>query len=295
MAAVEARAPVIDQALVGRMVAAQFPNWRELPIRPISTSGWDNRIFRLGEELVVRLPSAAAYSAQVDKEQFWLPRLAPQLPVEIPAPVGIGAPTAEYPWRWSIYRWIEGDTAAPDRVASMRDFAAEIAAFLVAFHRIDAAGGPGAGEHNFYRGGALATYDSETRHAIAVLRGKIDIDSATAAWESALETTWAGAPVWVHGDLSPGNLLVREGRLKAVIDFGLLGVGDPACDLSIAWTFFTGDARRVFRESLHIDSGTWARARAWTLWKALIVAAELVGTNAVEMKQPFRVIEEALG
>jgi aminoglycoside phosphotransferase (APT) family kinase protein len=286
---------VVDELLVRRMLATQFPEWRDLPIRSIVPGGWDNRIFRLGEQLVVRLPSAAEYSAQVEKEHRWLPVLAPALPLPIPTPLAIGAPTAEYPWRWSIRRWIEGETAAPERIGNMRDFAASVAKFLVALHGINAAGGPQPGAHNFNRGGSLATYDSDTHQAIAILRDKIDVDSAKEVWDAALETRWAFPSVWIHGDISPGNLLVRAGRLNSVIDFGMLGVGDPACDLSIAWTLFRGQSRQVFRDSLSLDAGIWLRARAWTLWKALIVAARLVETSAVEMKQPLRVIEEVLG
>ena len=287
--------PVIDETLVRRMVAAQFPQWADLPVRPAVVGGWDNKTFHLGEHMVVRLPSAADYSVQVEKEHRWLQKLAPLLPLPIPTPLAMGEPASGYPWRWSIYRWIEGDIAAPERIGDLSDFAVSLARFLIALQRIDATRGPRPGPHNFFRGGSLTTYDAETRRAIALLKGKIDTKAATEVWEAALKTTWDRPPVWIHGDLSAGNLLVKAGRLSSVIDFGMLGVGDPACDLSIAWTLFSGKSREAFRAMLPLDAGTWARGRAWTLWKALIVAAGLTETNAVEAARPWRIIDEVLG
>ena len=176
----------------------------------------------------------------------------------------------------------------------MRDFALRLARFLIALQSIDSEDGPLPGLHSFYRGGALTIYDAETRQAIVTLKGKIDIDTAIEVWETALMTTWLDAPVWVHGDISAGNLLVQEGQLNAVIDFGQLTVGDPACDLGIAWTLFTGESREAFRAMLPFNAGTWSRARAWTLWKFLIVAAGLTDWNAAEVAQAFCIIQEVL-
>ena len=285
---------IIDDTLVRHLLINQFPQWADFPIQPVLPGGWDNRTFRLGESMVVRLPRAADYAGQVEKEQRWLPRLAPLLPFAIPAPLAIGEPAHGYPWRWSIYRWIEGDSAAIGHIADARDFATDLAKFLIALQRIDATEGPQPGTHNFYRGGLLTTYDADTRKAIAALNGKIDVVAATEVWEAALATTWTRLPVWVHGDISLGNLLVKEGSLSAVIDFGQLGVGDPACDLAIAWTLFNGETREVFRAMLPLDAGTWARGRGWTLWKALIVLAGLTDTNAVEAAQSWRIIDEVI-
>jgi aminoglycoside phosphotransferase (APT) family kinase protein len=286
--------PVIDAVLVHRMVSAQFPQWAHLPVKSVAAGGWDNKSFHLGEDMIVRLPSAAAYAPQVEKEHRWLPRLAPFLPLQIPTPLAVGEPASGYPWKWSIYRWIEGETAAPEAVTDSSDFAAGVAGFLVALQRIDSAGGPSPGPHNFYRGGSLTTYDAEVREAIGILQGRIDAKAATAIWEAALRTAWDHSPVWIHGDISVGNLLSQNGKLRAVIDFGMLGVGDPACDLSIAWTLFRGRSREVFRAMLPLDSGTWIRGRAWTLWKALIVEAGLSRTNAIEWAQSRHVIDEVL-
>jgi len=287
-------APAIDDALVRRLVMDQFPQWTGLPVRPVETAGWDNRIFHLGEHMIVRLPREGPYAAQVEKEHRWLPRLAPLLPLQIPTPLAIGEPADGYPWQWSIYRWIDGETAAPERIDDLNDFATGVAEFLIALQRIDPADGPRPGPHNFYRGGSLTTYDAETRQAIALLKGKLDTEAATEVWDMALEAAWGRPPVWLHGDVSAGNLLVREGRLTAIIDFGMAGVGDPACDLSIAWTLFRDESRGIFRAMLPHDAGTWARGRAWTLWKALVVAAGLTETNALESARPWSVIDEVL-
>ena len=288
------REPVIDQPLVRRLIAAQFPRWADLPIRAVERSGWDNRTFHLGEQMVVRMPSAARYAAQVEKEQRWLPELAPSLPVPIPVPLAMGRPGDGYPWKWSVYGWLHGLTAAPERIGDMQRFARDLGAFLRALRRIDPTGGPPPGRHNFYRGGALTTYDEEARRAIAALAGEIDADAARNAWEEALNAAWQGSSVWLHGDVSVGNLLVDRGRLSAVIDFGQLAVGDPACDLAIAWTLFTGESRAAFQASVGLDPGMWARGRAWALWKSLIVATGLTKTNALEATESHRIIEGIL-
>lgn len=284
----------IDAALVRRLVGAQFPRWKDLAVRPVAPGGWDNRTFHLGDDMTVRLPSAATYSLQVEKEHRWLPRLAPLLPLPIPVPLAMGAPAETYPWHWSIYRWIEGETARRERIASLSQLAANLAEFLVALQRIDPTGGPAPGQHNFFRGGPLSVYDSETRQAIAALDGRIDTAAASAVWEAALAATWHGAPVWFHGDVSWGNLLVRQGRLSAVIDFGTSGVGDPSCDLAIAWTLFEGKSRDTFRAGFPADEAMWARGRGWTLWKALITFAGHMDVNPVEIEKSRHVIDEVL-
>lgn len=260
----------IDAALVRRLIATQFPEWANLPVRRVAANGWDNSTFRLGHTMKVRLPTAERYVAQVEKEYLWLPRLAPLLPLPIPEPLAIGTPAGSYPWPWSVYRWLEGETAAPERIVDQRRFAIEVVEFLLALQRIDAAGGPPAGKSNFHRGGSLEVYDAETRSCIAALRGEIDAEQATAVWEAAISARWRGPSVWVHGDVAAGNLLVQDGRLSAIIDFGSCAVGDPACDLVLAYTFLTEDAREAFRTTVAVNEATWARARGWALWKALL-------------------------
>ena len=260
----------IDAALVRRLIAQQFPQWADLPVTPVQVEGWDNRTYRLGSELTVRLPTHASYVAAVDKEHRWLPVLGPQLPVEIPEAVAKGAPGEGYPHPWAIRRWIDGHTASHDTVTDLVGFARTIAEFILALQAVDATGGPLAGAHSFHRGAPPAYYHDETIEALAALKGRIDTDLAREVWDAALATSWDRPLVWFHGDIAHGNLLVQDGRLSAVIDFGTSGVGDPACDLVIAYTFFSGASRAAFREAVGQDAGTWARARGWALWKALI-------------------------
>ncbi|MBM0277876.1 aminoglycoside phosphotransferase family protein [Micromonospora tarensis] len=260
----------IDVALVHRLVAEQFPRWAHLPVRPVEVDGWDNRTFRLGEEMTVRLPSGAGYALQVAKEQRWLPVLGPRLPLRVPTPLAQGRADAGYPYPWSIYRWIDGQTARADRIDNLTRFATDLAAFLRALRGIDATGGPAASPHSAWRGGPLSTYDAETRAVIEAHRDRVPVDVVSGIWQAALDATWDGPPVWFHGDFASGNLLVRGGRLAAVIDFGCSGVGDPACDTVIAWTMLHGRSRTVFRDALGLDEATWARGRGWLLWKSLI-------------------------
>lgn len=259
----------IDARLVHRLVASQFPEWANLEVKPVEQSGWDNRTFRLGPHMTVRIPSGADYAAQVEKEQFWLPKLKPHLPLPIPEPLAMGRPELGYPWSWSIYKWLDGHAASTKTIADLQKFAIRLAEFLCALHKCSTVGGPVAGPHSFYRGGALAVYDGETRPAIAGLSDQECAKILTEIWDFALASTWQHEPVWVHGDIAVGNLLVNNGQLSAVIDFGQLCIGDPACDLVIAWTLFTNESRDAFRKTLKLDEATWARARGWALWKAL--------------------------
>jgi aminoglycoside phosphotransferase (APT) family kinase protein len=287
--------PVIDASLVGRLIREQFPQWGHLPVRPVELDGVDNCTFHLGDEMTVRLPSSKGYRLQVDKEQRWLPVLAPHLPLPIPVPLARGLPGEGYPFNWSVCRWLDGENASAERIDDMTDFATTLADFLNTLRRIDATGGPKPGQHNFFRGGPLDTYDAETRHAIEALTGQIDTEAATAMWNAAMAATWRGTPVWFHGDVAAGNLLVRDGRLAAVIDFGTSGIGDPACDVIIAWTLLSGDSRDVFRDALSVDSATWARGRGWALWKALITLVDYIDTDPVAEATTRRIIDDVLG
>jgi aminoglycoside phosphotransferase (APT) family kinase protein len=279
---------------VSRLVASQFPQWANLPVREVSLQGWDNRTFRLGDELSVRLPSAAGYVPQIEKEHRWLPRLAPCLPLPIPVPLAKGQPAQGYPSEWSIYRWLPGEPVATACIPDLTRFASDLASFLGALYRIDPDDGPIAGPHSFYRGGPLSTYDAETRRSIDALRDEIDANLATAIWEEALAATWQELPVWVHGDVAVANLLVQDGRLSAVIDFGCSAVGDPACDTVIAWTFFSGSSREAFRNKLPVEPGAWTRGRGWALWKALILIAGYRTTDEGKANEARRILTEVL-
>ncbi len=244
--------------------------------------------------MLVRLPSGDHYAGQVATEQRWLPYLASSLPLSIPTPLALGVPASGYPWSWSVYRWLDGEPASTGTVADLAELASSLGRFLSALQSIDTAGGPVPGPRNFHRGGVLGIYDAYSRQAIAALKGKIDGGAATAVWEKALASKWQRLPVWVHGDISASNLLVKAGRISAVIDFGQLGIGDPARDLAIAWTFFEGASRKAFRDALRLDVETWARGRGWALWKALIVTAGLVDTTPVEAARSRRNLDEVL-
>ncbi|MDP9320264.1 MAG: aminoglycoside phosphotransferase family protein [Chloroflexota bacterium] len=269
----------IDGSLVRRLLAAQFPRWADLPVEPVESAGTDNAIYRLGDNMVVRLPRIGWASAQVEKEHEWLPRLAPHLPLAIPVPLAKGIPAEGYPWPWSVYRWLDGENATVDRIADLRQAATDLAHFVAALQRIDPTGGPPPAS-NSSRGVPLAMRDAPTRAAIASLRETFDADAVTAVWEVALQApAWPGLSVWLHGDLNAGNLLAQHGRLSAVIDFGCLVVGDPACDLMVAWMLLTAETRDVFRAALPVDDATWARGRGWALSVALIILPYYRHTN----------------
>jgi aminoglycoside phosphotransferase (APT) family kinase protein len=269
----------ITVELASQLVRTQFPEWAQLSVRPVDVDGWDNATFRLGEEMSVRLPSAEHHVEAVEKEQRWLPILARQLPLPVPEPLAKGAPGCGFPWPWSVYRWIGGAPATAETISDLPQFAADLADFLAALHRIDPAGGPPPGTHNFCLGGPLTAYDGETRAELEALDGHIDTALAAEVWQAALEATGPGRPVWFHGDAQPGNLLVDDGRLSAVIDFGGCGVGDPACDTTIAWTFLSGASSRVFKERLPVDPGTWVRGRGWAIWKAMKVLVRALDSD----------------
>lgn len=264
----------ITAEVAARLVAGQFPRWAGLPVVPVKINGWDNTTFRLGAELSVRLPSGGRYAAQVGKEHRWLPVLARHLPLPIPEPVALGRPGDGFPWPWSVYRWLAGEPAGEAEVADLAGFASVLAGFLTALQAVDASDGPPPGEHSCFRGAPLTTWDEQTRRLIRLVAGDIDAEAATGVWDAALASTWQRPPVWVHGDVTASNLLVADGALHAVIDFGCTAVGDPACDLVMEWTFFTGDSAEVFRRGLPLDEATWARGRGWALWKALLTLGD---------------------
>jgi len=267
-----------DVGLVRRLIAAQFPQWATLPIEPVRSSGTDNALYRLGSDMVVRLPRIHWAVDDAGKDQDWLPKIAPLLPVAVPLPIAKGEPAEGYPWHWSVYPWLEGENPSVDDIAEPDPLARDVARFVEALHRIDPTDGPPAS-----RGVPLATWDAgRTRVAIDAVQGMIDTDAAAAAWEAALRTpAWSGHPVWVHGDLMPGNLLIQGGHLTGVIDWGGLGVGDPACDLMVAWDLFRANGRNAFRAAIDVDDATWARGRGWALTTGLIALPYYKDTNPV--------------
>ncbi|MFI8993184.1 aminoglycoside phosphotransferase family protein [Streptomyces sp. NPDC053542] len=287
----------IDVGLVRRLVGAQFPRWAGLPVEPVNSAGTSNAMYRLGQDMVVRLPRAAGSADDVAKEHRWLPWLAPRLPVAVPVPLGKGVPGEGYPWHWSVYRWLPGRTGSapgsgPDLGSGFDPgpFAEDLAGFIGALRRIDTAGGPPS-----YRSEPLAARDAATRGAVETLRGVIDTATAAAAWEEALRAPAPTGPaVWIHADLQPGNVLVENGRLSAVIDFGCLGLGDAAVDLIAAWYLLPAGARAVFRTAVGADDAAWARGRGWALSVALAELRYYRVTNPVMAAIARHVIEEIL-
>ena len=270
----------IDAALVQRLIAAQFPHWTALPVQYVPSSGTDNAMFRLGDDKVVRLPRIPSAAGQIEKELRWLPFIAPQVPLTIPIPQGAGIPTADYPFQWGIYGWLDGENATLERLQNPLDAAHSLARFLRALQTIHTHDAPAPGAHNFYRGVPLAMRDESTRNAIDQCAGLIDVGAARAAWQSALNAPiWDKPPVWIHGDLQSGNLLAVDGKLSAVIDFGGLGVGDPAVELLVAWTLFPPDARKAFRKAMQVDDATWARGKGWALSFGVIALPYYLHTN----------------
>jgi len=284
----------IDADLVRRLVAAQFPRWRDLPVTPVAVDGWDNRTYRLGDTMTARLPTGPGYVPGVAKESRWLPFLAPSLPVAVPTVLGDGVPGLGYPYPWSVRDWLPGRTADPAVIADLPAFAVAVAEFLRALQRCDATGGPAGGEHSFHRGASVGHYSEDTERYLARLAGRADTARARVVWEAALAAEWRGTPVWFHGDIAVGNLLVVDGALSAVIDFGTSGVGDPACDLVIAWTMFDDESRGAFRDAIGADDGMWARARGWALWKSLLLLCRAIDTDPMDEAANRRVIDAIL-
>jgi aminoglycoside phosphotransferase (APT) family kinase protein len=284
-----------DPSLVSRLLADQFPQWAHLPIERFESSGTDNAIYRLGGKMAVRLPRIPGGTGTIDKELRWLPKLAPLLPVAISQPLAKGSPGKGYPWHWSVHRWLDGESVNVDRMADPLGLAQDLGGFVAALRRIDAAEGPIAGRDGS-RGLPLARRDDATREAIARLDGVVDTPAVTDAWEAAVRApTWRRPGVWIHGDLLSGNVLVDgRGRLSAVIDFGCMVVGDPACDVMAAWTLFSAEGREAFRSAILVDDATWARGRGWALSFALIALPYYMHTNPVFIRDAGHVIREVL-
>lgn len=287
--------PLIDAALVRRLVDAQFPQWTELPLKLLDPAGSDHVIYRLGEELSVRLPRHTGAIGQAKKEYEWLPRLAPHLPLAIPVPVGVGEPGYGYPWPWAVSRWLDGEVATVETLATSSEAAVELAEFLLALQRFAPEDISAACTREDLTGRPLADRDHATRAAIALVDGAFDTAAMTELWDAALSVPgWDRPPVWFHGDFHTGNLLTVDGRLSAVIDFGELGIGDPACDLTIAFTLMSAESRAAFRAALGVDDATWTRGRGWALATGLNAYTSYAATNPRVAAQTTRQITEAL-
>ncbi len=261
----------ISTDLAISLIKRQFPQWAHLPIKQVEKGGWDNYTFHLGNAMSIRMPRDEGYAHQVDKEAYWLPKLQPHLSLPIPEPIAKGNPDENYPYGWSVNKWLEGDTLSHNNITDINEIAYELSGFLKELQSIEAIDGPPGGEHNYYRGCPLTAFkfNEWTLTGLDTLGNLADRDKCLSIWNRALSTEWTNEPVWIHGDVAPGNLLINNGRLSAVIDFGVMAVGDPAADLAIAWTFFDEKSREVFLNSIGLDKDTEDRARGWALWKAL--------------------------
>lgn len=273
-------APQITAGLVRRLLVEQYPRWADLPLRPVASNGTDNTIFRLGDDKCVRMPCIERSVPNIIKERQWLPRLAPQLPLRVPQPLAKGEPSDEYPWVWTIYDWIEGEEATIERLADPTASAVALAEFIRALQEIDSAAAPPSGPATGYRGAPLIQRDQHTRNALRAiaempeLRGVLDLQRLERIWDNALQAPpWSGPPRWAHFDLHAGNLLAQDGRLAAVIDWGMAGAGDPAAELHVAWGWVPADAHQAFRSAVGLDDHAWTRGLGWTLSVALIQVA----------------------
>lgn len=278
-------------ALVRRLLASQFPAWAELAIEPVASTGTDNALYRLGTDKVVRLPRVLWAAPLLEREFACLSRLARAVPLGIPEPLVRGKPGEGYPFPWAVFRWIDGESAVLERMRDRRQVARDLAAFIQALWRADAIGAPASG-----RAESLLSREIRVLDAIGKLRAEIDTAAVGAVWRSALAApAWPAAPVWVHADLHVGNLLAVDGRLVAVIDFGCVGLGDPACDVMAAWLYFSADERPTFRAALGVDDATWARARGWALSVGLIALPYYAQTNPALAELARRAIRETIG
>ena len=282
-----------DADLVRRLLAGQFPQWADLPIDRVASYGTDHDIYRLGDHLAARLPRIGWATEQAAKEAEWLPKLAPRLPLAVPVQLAMGQPAEGYPFVWSVYEWLPGENAQRT-IGDVEQAAVDLAACIRALRAVDTTGAhprpPGA------RGAPLAELDAEVRRSIGQLGDRIDGDAALRSWHESLDApAWEGPEVWVHGDLLPGNLLVVDGRLSAVIDFGGLNVGDPACDLQPAWNVFAGASRARFRAELEVDDASWLRGRGWALYQAVVALPYYWDTNPGMIRQASHALAEVLG
>ena len=282
--------------LAHKLIAEQFPEYANLPITSVEKQGHDNRTYRLGNDLLIRMPTAENYALKVPKEQELLPKLAPHLSIDIPVPIKMGIPCKDYPYPFSIYKWLDGTSInllALDDEAKEK-LAIDLARFLKELQSIHGIQGPEPGQHNWWRGDHVSVYDQGAREQIAKLADIINTDRAIKLWDQACKTSWNKTPVWIHGDLAVGNMLINDGKLSAIIDFGGMALGDPACDLVIAWTFFTGKSRDIFIQDMSLDQDTWARARGWALWKASFELVAIDDKTRPDSIKQLQIINELI-
>lgn len=285
----------ITEELARKLITTQFPEYAHLPIIDVEKQGHDNRTYRLGKDMLIRMPTAESYAFKVPKEQELLPQLAKHLSVRIPTPIHMGESSKDYIYPFSIYKWLPGKSI---NLLTLTDIeketlAYELSQFLKEIQRISSTG-PTPGPHNFWRGDHISVYDKGARAQIETLSPIINSHAALNLWDRSCATRWDKQPVWIHGDFAIGNILMDKGKLSAIIDFGGTAMGDPACDLVIAWTYLTGKSRGIFIREMELDQDTWLRARAWALWKSTYELCDMKDKNSLEAQSQKRIIEEVL-
>lgn len=287
----------ITSDLAAQLIAEQFPAYAQLPVVAVEKQGHDNRSFKLGDDLVIRMPTADTYALKVPIEHEYLPKLKPYLSVPIPEPIKMGNPSANYPFHFSIYRWLNGVSVNQVTLDefSLETLAAELAAFLKQLHQIHDLAGPKPGQHNWWRGEHIRVYSDDAEKQIYALSPYIDKEKSLSLLQKACKTCWKGSSVWLHGDIASGNILVNNRhKLAGIIDFGGMAMGDPACDLVIAWTLFSGKSRDAFIQAMQLDDATWLRAKAWALWKATFELSQIKDINSDNFFIQTRLINEIL-
>jgi aminoglycoside phosphotransferase (APT) family kinase protein len=283
---------LVDDGTVRALLKDQFPHWADKRLRRIADSGTDNAIYRLGDDLGIRLPRIRWAEAQIEKECRLLPKLAANLPTPVPVPVPVaeGRPGRGYPFPWLVFPWLDGTSLDRTAVHNWNVIAEDVAEFVLALQRLPTAGGP----PPIRRGTPMAQFDEAVQWGISRFGDVIDLDGARHVWLSALEAgDWPGDPVWVHGDLLPGNILIDKGRLSGIIDWSCAGVGDPACEAMLAWSLPL-DARRIYRTTLGFDDATWARARGWVVQQTVFYIPYYAKSLPFAVDQAMRRLSEAL-
>ena len=286
----------ITLELAHKLIAENFPEFSHLPMTDIEKQGHDNRTYRLGRDMLIRIPSTESYALKVPKEQELLPQLAKYLSISIPAPIQMGKPSADYPYHFSIYKWLPGKSINLLEISEQEkeQLAFDLAKFLKELQAIYFVEGPAPGLHNWWRGDHVSVYDKGAHEQIAELSYIIDTNDAINLWGKACATKWDKLPVWIHGDLAIGNILMDRGKLSAIIDFGGTAAGDPACDLVIAWTYLSKNAREIFIGEMNLDQDTWLRARAWALWKASFELCRIADKASPEARLQKQIINEVV-
>ena len=281
---------LVDDGTVRALLKDQFPHWADTRLRRIADSGTDNAIYRLGDDLGIRLPRIQWAEAQIEKECRWLPKLAANLPAPVPVPLAEGRPGRGYPFPWLVFPWLDGTSLDRAAVDNWNVIAEDVAEFVLALQHLPTQGGP----PPIRRGTPMAQFDEAVQWGISQLGGVIELDRARHVWRSALEAgDWPGDPVWVHGDLLPGNILIGKGRLSGIIDWSCAGVGDPACEAMLAWSLPL-DARRIYRRTLGFDDATWARARGWVVQQTVFYIPYYATSLPFAVDQAMRRLSEAL-